>query len=277
MKTLLACTLVLVACASAVAQEGRPLYVGLVRGDGIVVPFAAFDDTGVIDWDPRDLWWIDTWYFFGRDGSTAELRVGATVEIPEDWYDTWGQMTDLSPRDFEPGAYPVKRVGIALSHPRELIGFERMEEADGLRERLAESLRPVFDRLEAAEAARIPAELDAVGPAEIESIDAAALAATGDSIFYVSAERRYSKPDHPSCFGSSLLYTWVLGRGKKLELLDPRFFVTDCDYREVRWLDPLGVLEVGGRTFVLVEEYGWEQTERYVLELTAAGLRRSPD
>lgn len=144
------------------AQETESLRVGLLRSDGIAVPFARYSASGwtrlpfdSIPSELRDS--LGPWHLVTAEGEMQVLSAGSLLYFDpsssETWYEAWGQVTEFAPRSFSDG-FPMRRVGALLSRrvpatPLRLLDSVSVEWAQ-----TRTLVRSRFDALEEEEIAR---------------------------------------------------------------------------------------------------------------------------
>jgi len=96
---------------------------------------------------------------------------------------------------------------------------------------------------------------------------------------YFVAERQYQTERNPAdagCKARTIMTGWLLPTGgRQMAIGSPHIFLSDCDGLGARTAAALAALHVGGRTFWILEEHGYEDIEYMVIEITGAVVRRS--
>jgi hypothetical protein len=95
---------------------------------------------------------------------------------------------------------------------------------------------------------------------------------------YFVAEKQYQTGRNSSdagCKARTIMTGWLIATGGgQMAIRSPQIFLSNCDGLAARVAEALAVLHVGGRTFWILEEHGYEDTEYMVVEITGAGIRR---
>ena len=275
--------------ALAGAEAPRPVFgVGVLRRDGIIVPFGAFDgkrwsnnwpapqDDLTVPINVRDVpsrWWgptsaLQTWQAWTGAGPQ-------TLDIVQlDWIDAQcvrqiGLRSNFRPPTAAPppAERPYPKEGLAVSPPQpvEAIAIVPAESAD------AKALAPVL--LEAFNAAeRVVA--DAHGHPvsrrgrEGRVPDFEAIYAVGDNprFYYVEATRRYRQLGQRAdeCAAMAFGTGWFVRDGAHVRSLDTQVDLLSCDRDGASYMWPLGALRVADKLFWLAQFSGWNH-ERYVV------------
>jgi hypothetical protein len=299
--------------AAAGAQAPEPTVVAVMRSDGIVLPFARFDGRAWTAFPgdgaesasrfPQTYELPSTWRVHPVDGAPAR-RVGAGSSVAfntegENWYQTWGQITDYTPRRLPSEDEPrAGRIGVALSGTAMNASVTtfvrrgpRSAEWNGIRRVVTHAFgRAEHDSLiqpsvvaNAAGWPRIRAVPDsaerAARPVALRSMFAARPRVGGGRLYYVDAYKVYpaERPDGgcpPAVYyqgwfrqaeldGAPTLMGEVLTLG----------FGCDSPGAEPSTVVPFGAFTIGGRSFVVLERMYYEGGERDLLEVTRSGLR----
>ena len=294
---LLAFGVLCIAPAQLSAQSPQGLLLGLLRVDGIALPFARYSEGAwsrlPFDSIPAAFDVIaESWYLLpSRSPAQPMQRLvsGPLVYFDpsnsDSWYEAWGQVTDYAPRSISSG-YPAARVGVLLSDSVSATPMRRIEVAP-LQQRIVRLLRPAFRRLEPLETARALREHSGVLPTRhpTSDTDRAKTAiqvrqlwrsegtASGARVLYVVAEKRYPVEGRDfECDAVSLLHGWIVEREERLELITPELILSNGTEMEDRTAEPFALLTIGERDFLIVEWSLYEGTERDVLELSASGV-----
>lgn len=272
------------------------LIVGVLRTDGIVVPYAVYAEEGWsrIDHDSIPLSIIrrdEPWVHVAADGTTMLLQPGSLIRFTsgDSWYESWGQVTDYCPRTI-PFGYPVDRFGAVLSEGREIHPMVR-HDSDSVPVAVAALIRERFEALEGEEVRRLsgdtltgllqfgtPIAADRrQGEVEVEVLFSGGPIDSGGRLHYFAATRRYPSVPHPDpryvpYRPFTRLNGWILARDGKLALIEHDLFVTCCAGMEVTRYQPFALLLLEGRTFVMAELGGWEGSLRTIFELDGSRL-----
>ena len=271
--------------ARLVFAESRDAFtLGVMRRDGVLIPFAAFDGKH----------WDNNW-----PAPASDLIVPITLEsIPKSWWSNnppsadWQLWTPNGPstihvsqpdwiqahcarqvalrtdyrslqRPPPPSEQPYPKDGVAVS-PRHAIESIEMITAPGA-QLSPEDLRRKFNFAE-LEVDRnfghpIPRRTRELADPAIE-----AMYAFGDSprAFYVESSRIYRTMGDEGCTAIAFGTGWFVRDAGKVKWLDMAVDLLRCTKYGATYMLPLGAIRSGGRTFWIVQYSGWDH-ERYVV------------
>jgi hypothetical protein len=280
---------VVVPWAIAVAADSRTAFaVGVLRRDGIVLPFAVFDGKRwSAPWPPpnRDLpipidvravprrWWgmdapLERWDV-SLAGGTQTARV-----VQPDWVDIdcaryIGLRTDYRsalaapPRSEQP--YP--KDGLAISPPHDV---ERIEVVPPDANELRALLRVVHSSFNDAERQVESRYGHPIKRRAREGVAPTieAVYAYGDTprIYYIEATRAYRELGQTSgeCAAVGSGTGWFVRDPGGARALTMVVDVLNCDRQSASYMLPLGVVRLDNRTYWLAQFAGWDH-ERYVV------------
>lgn len=279
--------------------QGAPsrFAVAVMRADGILIPFAAFDDgrwramwSGVergrydvpvslpdIDEDWwRDLGPISTWRHVTPAGEAREVAVTGVRLVATPCDGDVGLQTDFQAgADLPPErTAPYPKVGLATSVPVDVTPFVPLRPETSAWREAHEGMAEAFDDLETRQLVSMrwshpvsPRERRET-PIELK----AALHVPGSRFVYVEAMRRYPDPNPPADAPPCPLVTYVQGflwrndRGR-FEPVSMTTLVSYCHLEEAMYVWPLGAIERDGRRYWLAQLGGWTAEAYGVLEL----------
>jgi hypothetical protein len=277
------------AMAAGAADSRTALSVAVVRRDGILIPFAAFNGKRWSNaWPPpkADLqvpislasvpkgWWgptppVTEWQLWpvpsDRPGAADPRTIRATQP---DWVDAHcarqvGLRTDYrGPEPIPPPQeQPYPKDGLAVSPPQAIERIEIVRTGDE-RDAVISALRARFNRAELETVADfghpVPKDKREAFAPELER-----LYAFGEAprLFYAEASRGYQLGDKCAVsYGTG----WFVRDGASMKPLDMAVDLLRCDKYGATYMLPLGALRLGGRTFWIVQYSGWDH-ERYVV------------
>lgn len=283
-----------------------PIYVGFLRDDALLVhvfryqrgEWTALADSVEV---PRG------WTVYGYDRFVRPLQVGAVQAIPEDDYDLWGRRTDYPADTTDPYVRPRTRVGIATTAPGKPYLLFPVDSGSAEWKDVAQAVwsafvgreqRSVAAWLERLVCAQAPIGADCDGPADrrrleaigrlpggipIDSLQRAhgtvarfAIRGTrlpgGLALYHARVERVYTPlPGSGDC-PISYFDADVVRRAARLMVSDDGVALSDCDGKTLSGTAPLAVLLLGGRVFVMAEQWGHHESYPVVLRLTDKGL-----
>lgn len=265
--------------------------VAVVRRDGVLIPFAAFDGKRWTNsWPPPRLdlqipvtigsvpksWWGPTpplpeWQIWPLDRTGDPQTVKVTQP---DWIDAHcvrqiGLRTNYrSALPVPPPAeQPYPKDALAISPPHAIERIEVISAGTDGASALASGLRGRFNGAERETASYFDHPVgrqirEAIEP-EIE-----AMYTFGDAppAYYVEASRRYPMPGQREClvaFGTGWFVRDV-SNGARAKWHEMAVDLLPCNKYGATYMLPLGAIRAAGRTFWLVQYAGWNN-ERYVV------------
>ena len=282
--------------------SGDKLAVGVLRRDGIAIPFATFDGKRWRkDWpEPRQTldvpaalssvpsrWWgpfkpIETWQAWIASEPARTLQVRQP-----DWYDAHcvhqvGLRTDYRSKQPppDPRAQPYPKDGLVVSPPQAQSSIDRIDiVAPG------SPMPPVIDAFNEAEHKAIrrfedrgkhpvkEAQRGAV-PLKVEAMYATGNP-TSTRIYYVEVSKQYYYTDsfNPDArFGRCAMVSygagWFIRDGNgPLKPLGFDVAVVPCHRETIRYMFPLGAIRIAGRLFWIAQWSGWDYEEYTIVEI----------
>jgi hypothetical protein len=289
-RAFLAAGLLLAVGASLVAGDApRAVFgAGVLRRDGIIIPFAAFDGKRwrnawpvpalelTIPIDLRGIpsrWWgptaaLDHWQAW-TGGEPQNLRV-----LQPDWIEAHclrqiGLRTDYRPAEPAPPRteqpYPKDGLVISPAQPVERIAIVTPESDEA--RALSNAVQEAFNKAERAteDAWGHPVSRRA---REGRAPDLEAIYAFGDHprIYYVEAIRRYRLLGQTAadCEAAAFATGWFTKDGFNVSPLQMTVDLLRCDRRGANYMLPLGAMRIDGKLYWLAQFAGWNN-ERYVV------------
>lgn len=273
--------------------QGTPLAIAALRGGNTLVPLGQFVGGR----------WIRTWP--GPDEQVNQ-KVARMDEIPRAWYPSrggvpkewflwlgdahgvpiravspklaeahceavWGLSTRLKPTGHETTA-------IATSIQAGIRPFYQSTVWAGADQRLRVFLRDQFDNAEAAiQAGRQNADTALSHRSDCDPVYELSCVSTGNEdeelCFFEASRRLGTKPSgvDPGCDEIAVVQGWY--RTAPFTLLQVSGLLTDCDAKQLRSSAPLLMVDVGGRSFVVVREHGYEDESFAVFEVHGDELK----
>jgi hypothetical protein len=229
-----------------------------------------------------------TWYFWATADTPTVLKASKTAQVENHSQTNWALLTDF------PGQPPKNNtchcnIGVALSVNQRVESMIEVK-GDSIESKEALSfVKQIFDEEEDAKFNRISTEGSSAPSNElsilgfplsreergkvmmsVKSLYRSKSDINGKHIYYFAVEKKYA-----GC-NISLFQGWLEvdaqlgGEG----MLDSHLSLTDCDMKGPTFTTPLGFMKLKDRTFLFVEEHGWEDESYTILELNHAGLRR---
>jgi hypothetical protein len=281
------------ACVAAADSPKESFAVAIVRRDGILVPFAAFDGKRWTNaWPPPKLdlqipinvgsvpksWWGPTpplaeWQMWPLDGRAAPQTINVTQP---DWIDAHcvrqiGLRTDYRSALAvpPPAEQPYPKDALAISPPHAIEPIKIISGGTEAASAIASGLRGRFNGAERETATYFD---HPIGRNVREAIEPGieALYAFGDATptYYVEASRRYPRPGPHECvvaFGTG----WFVRDPDRAKWLEMAVDVLPCNKYGATYMLPLGVVRAAGRTFWLAQYAAWNYERYVVVELKA--------
>ena len=289
----LAVTLILGAAVLAAREPRLTFGVGVLRRDGIIVPFAAFDGRRwVANWPPPDVerdvpislrdlpskWWgptkaLETWQAWtGQEPRT--LRV-----VQPDWVNVHcvrqiGLRTDYlaplaaPPRSVQP--YPKDGLVVSPPQPVERIAIvpAEAEEARLLIPFLQEAFNKAERVAERQYGHPVPRQAREGRAPDIEAIYAYG---EHPRIYYVEASRPYRRLGQTmqSCEMLGFGTIWLAREGAQVRELDSAADLLPCNRRGASYMLPFGAMHVEGAPYWLAQFAGFDHERYVVIQITA--------
>lgn len=284
----------LAASTSAVQPERFTL--AIVRHDGGIVPFAAYDggqwerawpeadqaiDVTSIDnlpsvWRKRGERVPNIWRVWPAAGGTPIQAQVSGMAVVEAHCSRQVVLRTNLPRT---RAEQLRKFGIAVDSLSVRVGtVEEVRRSDPVWAAAARAVVASFSRLETAQAARNGEQLPRETPVPATQITALYREARFPlSPLYFVAEKKYRTPQFPQnrqCGAMTKMTGWLVPtEAGTFTLLDPRVFLTDCDAKVARTGLPLAALRVSGQLFWVLQEHGYEDETYLIAEIRALELR----
>ncbi len=288
--------LVLLTAALAAAPDlSVPFSVGVLRRDGVVIPFATYDGK---HWSPRwpppdrepeipinlrsvpSKWWgpagpRDAWQTWIDSRPGATIRVLQPDVVDAHCVKQVGLRTDYrsSQPPAPPDEQPYPKDGLVVSPPQTIEPIEIVDPHAPQLAGLTIPLREAFDRAERVTAEHFrhpvtPKVREQIAP-EIEAVYAFGQA---PRVYYVESQRAYRLPpgveqfpfdDSRDCgiaFGSG----WFVRDEKGFRSLELSVRIVSCDKYGATYMLPFGAMHLGSRVYWIAQFSGWDH-ERYVV------------
>jgi hypothetical protein len=288
----------LVAAVATFAASGQPpsptshLVVAVLRNDGLLLPFAAFDGRkwsapwpSSVDRYSGDLpvnlasvprgWWggepPGAWTLWPRNGDPSRalalqtpvmIRVGISRQL--------GFRTDQPPvlPPVPPFVLPFPKVGVALAGDARVAPIASVSAmsptwkvfADALRPEIAKAEERSISALNGSARWRHPFNREARRrvQSELEAWYVTPLAGSARRLSYIEAIKKYPVlPEDDGCGLETYVSGWVHhDEGQTNLRARLRAVITYCDRRRVSYMLPFGQLEVAGKTHWIVQMSG---------------------
>ena len=281
---------------TSAAAQGQRFTVAIVRPDGALVPFAAYDagrwerawpepdeatDAKAVDsvpsvWRRRDGRVPDVWRVWPSSGAPGiTVQVNGVEVVEAHCQRQIALKTDLSSAKAE---HPLK-FGIAIdSASIPVSAVEEVHRSDAQWAAAERAALASFSQLEAAQATRDRGQLPRETPAPVAQITALyRQIKTPRSPMYFVAEKKYSTaryPEYAQCTAVTIMTGWLMPTDTgTYAVLQPRVFLTDCDAKEARRAVPFGAFRVSNQLYWVIQEHGYEDESYLIVELRQSGIR----
>jgi len=292
--------------ARATSPGQGPFTLGVVRRDGIMIPFATYDGQRWVNTWPepkadlevpislRDVpkqWWgragmPPSWTFWSLDGKSRPLKILAPARLKVHCEGAVGLRTDYLPMapPPPPAQHHQPKDGLAVSatmpiEPVEVLNNRQPEWGDtaqqlqypvsSAEETVIGKMRDWPSTVSPEQRARTPSKLEVLCRSSGQTPD--------NPIFYFEAVKQYDKPLNPQWAPANCnMMTFVGGFLRKGADGKPRVnewvAITDCNARSVDYLLPLGVLKLNGRIIWIVQFSGFGHERYTLLDVTEQGM-----
>lgn len=288
---------------STPAVASRPLAVAIVRTDGRVVPFGAWNGmawerawpeifaepitSAALDeaWSRRGTELPRLWRVWPASGGGPVATRATGVELVEAHCETQVALkADFpDPKQRDPDLEGVEgRFGIAVDGTAAPVrAIQRLRRSHSLWTQALQVVRSGFDARENSEAQARNRQLPRQQPPPpVQLKELYGEAGSPASPLYFVAERTFATGPFVAevpCPWRTEMSGWLApAGGGGLALLDPRVLVTSCGHgKDGVSLYPLGALRLGTRSFWVVQEHGWEDETYVILEVGPAEVKRA--
>ena len=288
------------------AQSAERFSVGVMRRDGVIVPFAAFDGEWSMPWPvsvynmelpitleavPSKWWGIRMpaeWTLWSNsDQPAVKVSPAAPIAILIGREKRLGVRTDFVSEQ-PPASFfelPFPKEGLAVAGDKEVEAITRVSKMTAAWKNLTATLQQDIEDAERREITRlkdgpkwkhplVEAERKQV-VAELEAWYTTNLEQPGFAISYMEAVKKYPPgPDDLGCGLETFVSGWVHINTRQTKLkteLTAR--VTYCDRKGISYMLPLGMLKVRGRTHWVFQTSSWEREWYAVVEATPGRIR----
>jgi hypothetical protein len=283
----------------AAADPARPVFgAGVLRGDGVIIPFAAFDGKK----------WVATWPTPTRSDLTVPISVlsvpkhwwGPTAALPTwqawtkagarsltvvqpDWVDVHcvrqiGLRTDYRPATPPPPPteQPYPKDGLVVSPPQTVTRIEILEPGSLEAQSLQPALTEAFNRAEREVESRFGHPVSRRAREGIEpTIEAVYVVGDNPRFYYLEAARAYrllgQRPGE--CTGVGFGTGWFVRQDDRRDALEMAVDVLPCNRYGASYMLPLGPMRISDRLFWLAQFSGWDHERFAVIEIKKSRKR----
>lgn len=282
------------------ADVPRPVFgAGVLRRDGVIIPFAAFDGKK----------WVATWPAPARQGLTVPINVRS---IPKNWWgptnalETWQAWTPAGARavtvvqpdwvdvhcvrqiglrtDYRtpslplppPTAQPYPKDGLAISPPQPVEPIVVLEPASLEAQSFQRVLTEAFNRAEREVEDRFGHPVPRRAREGVDPVVEAIYAlGTAPRVYYVESVRSYRRLGQRAdeCTGVAFGTGWFVRESETVKSLEMAVDVLPCNRYGASYMLPLGAMRIGDRLFWLAQFSGWDHERFAVIEIKSKGAR----
>ena len=280
---------------SLTAEQPAPsaFGIGVLRRDGIVVPFADFDgkrwhanwataaqevDVPVNVFSVPARWWgkagrHDSWQVWTQSETPATVRVRQPDWVPVQCLKQVGLRTDYRSAEPppDPGTHPFPKDGLAVWPPQRIEKIDIVPVGPVSPEAVVDAFNAAEEnarRYERGQAVLLPSDRkrrESI-PAIIEAIYAGG-DSTGARVYYFEASRQYSFRNIECplvTFGAG----WFVREGASgLRKLRFDVEVVDCERYGLLYMLPLGTVTLSNKLYWIAQWSGWDYEEYGVVEI----------
>lgn len=284
--------------ATCLAADPHAFTVGVLRRDGVVIPFAGFDgkhwtavwpDPAMDVEVPIDLrnipkkWWgpagpLDTWQAATGAAALVTLHVRQPDLIPAQCLRQIGLRTDyrsserLPPLDERP--YP--KDGLVVAPPQPIDRIQVLGATSPEWKEFGPVVTDAFNKGEAEAASRQDRDdtiKKDVREATQPIIEAIYAYGTDPRIYRVEAAREYwSDPKTNVCVAMAFGHVWLIREGGVVKPVRTVVAEQSCDRNETLYHLPLGVIVAGGHLFWVGQMAGWDIEYFEIVEINHAKI-----
>lgn len=275
------------ALTSVTGVQPERFTLAIVRFDGRLVPFTAYDDgrwerawpepdeaiagkpttdSSTSVWQRRGARVPDVWQVWPWSGaSRIEAHVNGVETVGSHCQKQVALATDLPSLKAEHS----RKFGVAVDANLPIGAIEEVRPSDAVWRSVERAVSARFSRLEADKAQADDQQLPFETPAPVAQITALFREAQSPgSPMYFVAEKNYRtdrSPQDRGCKARTIMTGWLVRTDAgTMVLRDPRVFLTDCDAVTVRRAVPLAALRVSNQVFWVLQEHAYE-SETYVI------------
>jgi hypothetical protein len=293
-KTVFACAAVVCVAAALGAADARDIFgVGVLRRDGVLIPFATFDgrrwrnawpvphSDPVVPASLADVpkrWWgpagpIATWHAMVT-ASERPIRV-----TQPDWVDVHCARHLALRTDYATGGavpaqaeQPYPKDGLAASQAGRVERIEDLAPTALELQAVAPVVWDAFNRAERETASRSNHPMPRSARELVQpAFEAVYAYGASPRFYYVEAIRAYRMLGQPpdECVASAFGTGWFVREGATIRSLLMFVDVLPCNRTGASYMLPLGVVRSANRLFWMAQFSGWDHERYAVLELTA--------
>jgi hypothetical protein len=290
-------------CAAAAAADTTPhLTLGVLRADGLMIPFASYDGRWSVPWpvslryvtipiglnDVNSKWWgaagaAAPWRAVLQDGAKRPLTLQALRQVHVFCTTRLGVQTDYRGAPPSPGEPTVPKDGLGIAGEATVPPIERVSKDSTDWKATARMIVDDFNDAEKTAASGFSNWKHPFKPEQRGryAIQLEALYRSNEQthrgawrVSYVEAVRSFpARPDDKGCGLITYAYGWIIERQGKRPRIELRARVTYCDREGVSFLQPLGRLVLRDDVYWVTQMSSWRDEVYTVSRIRPDGVQ----
>lgn len=298
---------VLAGGAAPIAPASHAFALGVLRRDGLLIPFAAFDGhhwkapwpgpgalrsryssvelpISVSDISPKWLGGIDPttrWTAWMADGTTRPLKIEKPIEAHVFCQTELALTTDYRGGAFDVQAPTVPKDALAVAGDEKIEPILSVSLLAPDAHRISQLIFQEFNKEEENAARRFTdwrhpftSEQRQAYPIQLEALYREPSGTSARVTSYVEAVRRFPvRPEDHGCGLITFVRGWIIERSGKPPVLDLGATIAYCDRAGVSFMQPLGVLQAADETYWVYQSSSWDDEFYTVARLRSDGVR----
>lgn len=290
--------------ARPIVPDAPPFVLGVLRRDGLLVPFAAFDGhhwkapwpaafsspvrapelpIATSDIPPKWLGGIDPetpWTAWMIDGGTRPLKVERPIEARVFCETELALSTDYRGGAFDVQAPTVPKDALAVAGDEKIEPILTVSLLAPDAHRIVQLIFRDFNKEEDRAARRFTdwrhpftSQQREAYPIQLEALYREPSNKSGWSTSYIEAIRRFpARPEDRGCGLITFVRGWVIERTGKPPVIDLGATIAYCDRAGVSFMQPLGLLHAAGETYWVYQSSSWTDEFYAVARLRSDGV-----
>lgn len=226
------------------------------------------------------------WYLSTQAGTLEPIRVASAIQYGSHCTYNWGLLADAKKAD--PGnEWPRKKAGFAVSENLRIAPMNAVDAGASETQEILGVAKRQFTSLETKDIEEIARRGGAVDGylrysghplRKRETTDVSVTHMVKGSLgpngwlYYIEMQRSYGEPN-TGCGAITAYNGWFRKDAGTLTPITTRIVITNCDMKETDRIKPDLILSIGGNTYVISENYGYESEAYSVDLLTGSELR----
>jgi hypothetical protein len=295
------------------ALEKAPLWIGLMKADGMLIPLGRYEAgtwhlaspslemseetrkrlrIPVFPEDQRRSAYPSRWFLSTSGARDYPVKSGKVIEYDDEFFKAPALETDYPDVQQERNYIPHRPIGAAANKASVLVRMIDLSVSDST---VAQIMAVVKSKWEASEDRIITGENRiyddrvlhsghpiaqqprAQTPFSTFKVKKGESLVGGKGFYQVSAVKKYPRPRDMSdsdCEGLTYFRSLLHKTNDSLAMLSHSVSLTDCDGKgSYVEADPFSLIDVDGRAFLITEELGYEDHDFLIYEIRDDGLR----